>query len=299
VRAGGFNIAAEPGDGAGLKQQVGLVGSERQGLADILLGAAELLLPHSQRRGQIPGEGIGWNELQPLVDIGAGAGEIAGSDQGAGAVEMYLPPQFGRERGYRKRRIECAAGLGGVARRKPGIAGLHPIIRPACILGGLRLECRLLERRCRGRPPFQLRISEAEALASIKAASGAAPARRHLDRFLRIGFGQSRAAFARGLRRLGNGKGQQERDHNASRSAATVRMRSAMSDSRDSRWSPSLIRIVCTSDERSRSASCSESCQGTSSSAWPCSRRTGRPISIGASSRRRFSPDSQKVRVVM
>ena len=55
----------------------------------------------------------------------------------------------------------------------------------------------------------------------------------------------------------------------------------ARSCGRESRWSPSLTRVIWTSSASSRSAMRSAVCQGTSGSAWPCSRRTGQASGIG------------------
>ena len=65
-----------------------------------------------------------------------------------------------------------------------------------------------------------------------------------------------------------------------SSSAARVCRSNARSAERDSRWSPSLTRITRTSGVSSCSAIRRASSQGTSGSAWPCSRRTGQRIGI-------------------
>ena len=68
-------------------------------------------------------------------------------------------------------------------------------------------------------------------------------------------LGRGGADRGRSHRRGRNGLGEEQQDHKAGVTSSIAWISSAISESRDRRWSPSLIRCTCTSAERTSSAS--------------------------------------------
>ncbi len=192
------DLAGDAGDRAGLEQDVGIVGRQRNRFRDILVGAGDPFLAQRKGGGEVPGEGIGGDELQPLIDIRAGRNEVAGRDGGARAVEMDFAAKLGSESGDGERGIERLSRFGRIARGEPAVPRLGPEIGAARILRGFRLGRRLLERRRRRRPAPERGVSKAEALARLDAAALEAPVAGRRDRLLGRGLDERGAASALG-----------------------------------------------------------------------------------------------------
>ena len=243
------------------------VGRELAGAGDVGRGAGEVVLAPGERGRKIPGEGIGRDELERMIDLGARRGEIAERDLGAAAVEMDLAAQLLAEARAEQGRVEIGHRLGAVAVREPGIGGLDPEIGATRVVRGFRLARGLLEGGGGRRPALQRRQSEAEALPRRQPAALYAPGIGGVDRGFGVGADLVGAgAVARGergldgnaprLRRGGRGgdarpprrhrigrggqggglhRGQREEDHSDSIRVETVATSNARSDSRDRR----------------------------------------------------------------
>ncbi|QAY77002.1 DUF1311 domain-containing protein [Sphingosinicella sp. BN140058] len=236
-----LQLARDARDVARFEQDRRFARGELDRLGDILLRARQIVLAPRQGGGEIPGERIGGDQLQALVDVDAGADKITRLHGGTGTIEMHLAAQLGGKGRAGERRVQRLARIDALAGGEPGVAGLRPEIRAAQILGRFGLACRGLHRRGGGIPASGGRIGQAEAGPGIEAAALDPPlvgcGDRSLGRLLDQG-----GAFGRGLEGRGSGCGlhgggesEQDGSHGLSRRVATVAISKAMSSGRDRR----------------------------------------------------------------
>jgi hypothetical protein len=186
---------------------------ELAGAGDIGARPCKVALAQRQSGRQVGRHRIAGDQGQRLVQLGAGAGGVARSHEGAGAIEMDLAAQLRRQARPAQRRIERGQGARGVVGGQPGIAGLRPQIGAARVLGAIRLLRGLLEHAGRAAPILERDIGKAEALARHQAAAAGGPllgegqaGARILAHRLRAGGG----AALLGLRRGGGGRLQEK-----------------------------------------------------------------------------------------
>ena len=101
-----LEVAGEAGKSAGEKLEIRVAGVDLERSGDVGPAAAEIALATGERRREIPGEGVGRDELKRMIDVPASAGDVVERNERPSPVEMDLAAKLACKSGRSQGLVE-------------------------------------------------------------------------------------------------------------------------------------------------------------------------------------------------